>query len=232
MSSAFTDCLFPRPVRFRNRANHPAGIAGGHHARGNVAVDHAAGADHAAAADRHARQNADAGTDPDVVADRYRPRIFQPPAAQSGVKRMPGGIESAVRTDKNVVAENDFCPVKYNAIMVGVKVFADFNVSAVIAPKGGIDFKTASGPAEQPADQRPPFVFPCRRQPVIFKTQFLAAAAFGQQFFVIIGVIQQPLPHFFFFRHGFLPVAFNITDKKNQTTAFALHIFCLNFASK
>ena len=110
MSSAFTDCLFPRPVRFRNRANHPAGIAGGRHARGNVAVDHAAGADHAAAADRHARQNADAGTDPDVVANRYRLRIFQPPAAQSGVKRMPGGIESAVRTDKTLSPKTTFAP--------------------------------------------------------------------------------------------------------------------------
>lgn len=92
-------------------------------------------ADDAVIADGCARQNRSTCANPHVIADGYRLSILHTFHTLLGVDGVLGGGEGTIWRDKNVVAEGYFCPVVYDEIMVGIKVAADVDIIAVVAPK-------------------------------------------------------------------------------------------------
>lgn len=133
---------------------HPAGAAHGHHPVRDVPVHHAARADHRVAADAHAGQHRHRRADPHIVAHRDGVGVLQAPVALPGVQGMARRGKDAVGRDEHIVAEHHLRAVQDDAVVVGIKILADLDVAAVVAPEGRGDAEPLPRAAEQPADQR------------------------------------------------------------------------------
>lgn len=94
---------------------------------------YASGSNGAVVADCHAGEDADVCSDPHVVAHGDGMCIFQSGVAQVGFQWMSGGVESAVGSYENVFSECDGCFIEDDKIYVGVEVFADVDIVAVVA---------------------------------------------------------------------------------------------------
>ena len=83
--------------------------------------------------------------EPYVVAHSNGFGVFQAVGTLFGINGMDGGIEAALRTDEAVASEPDRSAVEDDEIIVGEKVFADFNVESVIAAEARFYEKVFSG---------------------------------------------------------------------------------------
>lgn len=166
-----------------------AGVAYGQRTGWNVSVDNTPGTDDAVVADGDAGQYADLRPDPHVVADGDGAGIFQPAVPLPDVERMAGRIETAVGGDEHMVAEADLGLVQDDAIHVGIEVFADFDVVAVVAEEGLLYQEVFPRFPQQGFQQlRPPPGFR-RRQLVVCVALVFAQLPFGYQLRVVVGVV-------------------------------------------
>lgn len=101
--------------------------------RRNVFHHNTAGSDYAIIADGDAGQNAYIGTNPHITADSYRTGVFETLVPLDGIDRMTCRVKPAIGSDKHVVAEFYRSLVKYHQIMIGIEIFADMDIVAVIA---------------------------------------------------------------------------------------------------
>ena len=118
-----------------------AGVAGGDDVGGDVAGDYAAGSDGGVVADGDTGEDSYVCTDPHVVAHGDGSGVFESGVAEVYFERMPGGVESAVRSYEYVVAECDRGFVKDDEVEVGKEVFSDMYVVAVVTVKRLLDDK-------------------------------------------------------------------------------------------
>lgn len=135
------------PVRLRDRADHPAGVAYGDGVIRDILHDDAPAADHHIAADRNAGHHLHAA-DPHIVADGDGVGVFEPLVAALSVDGVPRRIKAAVRRDKHVIPKPDFGSVENDEIMVGIKILAELDVVAIVAPERRGDGKALAGLAE------------------------------------------------------------------------------------
>lgn len=122
-------------VFFGDLPTDAAGHAGRHHARGEVFGDDASRPDDGIIPDGHARKHDRARAQPYVVAYGHGFRHFHARLSLFRVERVFGGRDAAVRRDEHVVADGHVRPVRYDEVMVRVKIFSDADMAAVIAPK-------------------------------------------------------------------------------------------------
>ncbi len=116
-----------------------AWITYGYRTGRDVFCHYTSGSDHAVVTYGHSRQYRDRCSDPYVVADGYRPGIFQTFVSFNRVNRMTGGVESAVRGYEDIVAECHLGSVKDDEVEIGVEVFAYTYVVAIVAEEGLFD---------------------------------------------------------------------------------------------
>jgi len=112
-----------------------AGHTHGDHIVGNGFCHDAARADYGIVPDRDARKHGGACTNPHVVAYFDRFCDFKARLALLGVDGVFGGGEAAIGGDEYVVAESHLRSVRYDEIVIGIKIIAYGNVIPVIAPK-------------------------------------------------------------------------------------------------
>ena len=122
-------------VSFRNFPENTAGVPGGDGVGRNISGDDASGSNDTVVSDGHSGKNGRTGADPDVAADRDRHGDFQSRLALFRINRMLGGGETAVRSNKHMVAERNLDAVGYNQIVIRIEVVADKDVVSVIAPE-------------------------------------------------------------------------------------------------
>ena len=118
--------------------------------------DHAACADDGSVADADARQNGDVSAEPYVVAHGDGLCVFHARGPFSGVQRMHGGVDAALRPDEAVAAEAHGRAVENHEIVVGKEVLADFDVEAVVAAKAGFYEEILARAAENASEAFPP----------------------------------------------------------------------------
>ena len=122
-------------IRLGDFALYAAGNADGDDIRGNGFRHDTPRADNGIVPDGHTCKHSRTCTNPNIIADGNRFCDFQARFALFGVGRMLGGRKTAIRSDKNVVAEGDLCAVLNHQIVVRIKPIAYRDVVAVIAPK-------------------------------------------------------------------------------------------------
>ena len=122
-------------VFFGDLPTDAAGHAGRHHARGDVFGDDASRPDDGIIPDGHARKHDRARAQPYVVAYGHGFRHFHARLSLFRVERVFGGRDAAVRRDEHVVADGHVRPVRYDEVMVRVKIFSDADMAAVTAVK-------------------------------------------------------------------------------------------------
>ena len=135
-------------VGFGDLTDHAAGISGGNGPFRDAAVDYTACPDDGVGANRDTGKDHGIGTDPDVVADGDVEAVFIECIAGRGMDGMPGGIDAYIRCELAVVADPDHAGVDNSAVVIGEKVFPDFDAVPVITIKGWIH-KSIFGFAEQ-----------------------------------------------------------------------------------
>ena len=86
--------------------------------------------------------------DPYVVSYSDWACIFESFVALGCFERVSGGVESAVGGDEYVVAEGYFCTIEDNEVEVGIEVFANFDVEAVVAVEWLFDEESLSSSTE------------------------------------------------------------------------------------
>lgn len=62
---------------------------------------------------------------------------------------MSGCMEATIRCNKNIIAKFYVCAIKNNGIVIGKKIFSNFNVVSVIAPERSNNTKCTLYSAEQ-----------------------------------------------------------------------------------
>ena len=82
----------------------------------------ATGSDHDVITDCDTGEDDRSGTDPYIVSDRDRVSILQAFVTIGCVQRMPCRINADIGSDESIVADTDFCTVKYNQIDIRIKV--------------------------------------------------------------------------------------------------------------
>lgn len=156
-------------------SQYAAGVADGDDSGGDVARDDRACSYRAVAADADSGENGDIPAEPDIVSDGDGFRPFYVLIAPRGVKRMYGGIETAIRTDVDMVSESDLGFIEDYQIVIGEKEFSHFYIAPVIAMERSVDVQRLAGASQKPAQ---PFIYfraPHRRQGIYLETLLLAA---------------------------------------------------------
>ncbi len=90
----------------------------------------------------------DSCANPHIVAYGNRPSILQPFVALGCIYGMSGGIKATVRGDEYIVAESDRCLIKDHEIEIGIEVFADRYIVAIITIKRLLDEDSPPRPSE------------------------------------------------------------------------------------
>ena len=96
-------------------------------------------ADDSAFANRHTWQHRNAAANPDVVADGNGMRIFQTLISSFCIQRMASRVETYVGRYEYVAANADLGAIQNYQIDIGIEVFSQLDVIAVIAMKGRFD---------------------------------------------------------------------------------------------
>ena len=76
---------------------------------------------------------------PDIVPDGNFFPVFDPGIAGIRMDRMSGCIDRNIRSHLAVVTDFYFCDIQDRTVVIGIKIFPDFNMGAVIAVKRRID---------------------------------------------------------------------------------------------
>ena len=178
-----------------------AGIADSHRVIGDVLHHDAAAADDHIAADGHARHHLHACADPDIVPHRDRVGILKPGVAALEVDGVTSGVETAVRRNKDVIAEFHLSTIKDDQVVVGVEIFAQFDVVAIIAPERRSDIKILPRLAEKFLQDRSLALFVRRAELIILPAQLLGCDALIVQLLVVVCVVHLMGQHLLFFGH-------------------------------
>src|SRR4029079_908206 len=109
----------------------PGRVSRHHHARADVAGDHAAGADQGTVTDGDPGQDDGAAADPDIAADPDRAPEFEALAPCFGVARMIGGVDLHRRPALGAVADRDFDDVENDAVEVEKHALSEPDVVTV-----------------------------------------------------------------------------------------------------
>src|SRR6185312_3309586 len=123
---------------FAKLADDAARVAGGEHARRDVAGDDAAGADHRFGADRYAGADNRAAADPYIRTDRDRLGVFLRPP-QLGVQRMGRRVELHRGAEHREVADRHGADVEDHAVEVEEDAVAEVDVGSIIAEEGRLN---------------------------------------------------------------------------------------------
>lgn len=116
-------------------AKDATGVAGGDDVGGNVFVYNASGADRRAGSDGDTRQYLHSGAYPNVVADGHGTGVFKTFVAQLDIDGMSGTGDADIWSDKDIVADYDFCLVKDGEIKIGKEIVTHLNIVAIIDMK-------------------------------------------------------------------------------------------------
>lgn len=88
-------------------------------------------------------------TNPNVIADGDGFSVFEATDAGGGVGRVGGAQDANSGGAEAVFADADFADVENDEIEVGVEVFSEMNVGAVVAAKVGLDVGAVGDAAEE-----------------------------------------------------------------------------------
>ena len=91
---------------------------------------------------------------------------------------MTGCVQADIGCNEHVVSNGYRCTIQYNQTMIGKKVFADMNITAVIAPEIRQNGKCTIGAAQQLNKQLVALRFPGNRQMIDLPANFLGSYAF------------------------------------------------------
>lgn len=187
-----------RPARLK-RSRGFARVSDGDAIGGDIFDDDASAADDGIVADRHARHDLRAAADPNVVSDCDGGGGFEPPIAQLRVDGVLRGIESANRTDEDVVAEGDGRAVENDGVVIGKEVVSDADIVAVIAPKRRHDEERFSRFGLQKPHDDIALAFDVGgRQLIESKAEIFGGEPISDEF-AAIGIVQFAAEHFLFF---------------------------------
>lgn len=120
-------------------ANDATGIAGSDRPVRNIFCDNTSGADHNVISDVDAWTHDGISAQPDIVPDGNFFSVFEPGIAGIRMDRMSGCIDRNIRSHLAVVTDFYFCDIQDRTVVIGIKIFPDFNMGAVIAVKRRID---------------------------------------------------------------------------------------------
>ena len=139
------------------------------------------------------------GTYPYIVADMNGFGIFQSLVPLLHIQGMTCCIESAVGSNKHVVAKGNGRSVQDDAVHIAVEVFTQVDVIAVVTIERLFDEKVLSGLSQQFTKQLLPFFDTGWQQLVIAKAEVLALCSFCNQFSIIVGIVELAEQTFFLF---------------------------------
>lgn len=192
-------------VRFGDGTDDPAGVAHGHRIAGDVLDHHTAAADDDIIADSHAWHHLYTCAEPDVVSHRDGVGIFKALIAALKVDGVACRVESAVRSDKNIVTEGHVPAVEDDEVVVGIEVFTHTDVIAVITPEGGCDIDVFPHLPEKLVKD---LLLPGSVggvELIVRPAQLFCPGTLCQQFAVIVCIVEHVMQHLFFFGHGKAP---------------------------
>ena len=78
-------------------------------------------------------------TNPAIVADDDRAGGFSAFAPQTRIERVLGGVDADLWTQQAIVTDTYFGSVENDAATVGVEIFANVNVDAIVAIEQRVD---------------------------------------------------------------------------------------------
>ena len=90
------------------------------------------GSNHAFISYCDSRQNTDTGSNPYIIADADWFCIFKSGSTFLSVKWMSCCIESAIRSDKNIVPKYNLCLIENDTIDIHEEIFPDFNIISIV----------------------------------------------------------------------------------------------------
>lgn len=117
-------------------SDRAAGITYGEHGRRDVVNDDRPGTDNGVVADSDSRHDNHVSAKPDIIANGDGQRVFEPSVTLLDIERVSGGVESAVGSNKHVVAKRDPCLVEYYEVGVCEEVLTHFDIEAIVAEEG------------------------------------------------------------------------------------------------
>lgn len=154
-------------------SQYAAGVADGDDSGGDIARDDGPCSYRAVAADADSGEYGDIPAEPDIVSDGDRFRPFYVLIAPFGVKRVYCGVETAIRTDVDMVAESDLGFIEDYQIVIRKEEIPNFDIAPVITMKRGVDVQRLAGTSQKPAQPFIDFHAPHRRQGIYLETLLL-----------------------------------------------------------
>ena len=113
-------------------------------------------------------------------------------------------METAVRRNKDVIAKFHLSTIKDDQVVVGVEIFAQFDVVAIIAPERRSDVEILPRLAKKFLQDRSLALFVRRAELIILPAQLLGCDALIVQLLVVVCVVHLMGQHLFFFGHFFI----------------------------
>lgn len=126
-----------------------ARVANGQGVDWNVLGYYTSGTDDTVVSDGDTGQYADKGTYPYIVAYMNGLGIFQSLIPLLHIQGMACCIESAVGSNKHVVAKGDGRSVQDDAVHIAIEVFTHADIIAIVAIEGLLDEEVLSGLSQQ-----------------------------------------------------------------------------------
>ena len=136
------NCCLLLPVSFVlvcDAADHPAGYARGNDAVGNVLSHHRSGADDYIASNGNTRIDHRIRSHPHIASDGDLLSILQLGIAYFCVNGMSGCIDAYPGTEEHIVADMDLCHINDDAVVIGIKVFSDIGIAAIVTAERRFD---------------------------------------------------------------------------------------------
>ncbi len=198
------------------RAHGFARVPDGDAIGGDIFDDDASAADDGIVADGHARHDLRAAADPHVISDGDWGGGFAPPIAQLRVDGVLSGIESAIRTDEDVVAEGDGRAIENDGVVIGKEVVSEADIIAVIAPKRRHDEERFPRRGLQKPHDDIALAFDVGGGQLIESEAEIFGAEPISDEFAAIGIVQFAAEHFLFFGFCHDDVALNGIIRKSR----------------
>ena len=104
-------------------------------------------------------------------------------------------MEATVWPNEDIIAKDDLCTIENDKVMVGKEILSYLNIISIVAPERGNYGEISLRSPEQPAHQSLLCIVVRWAQMVIIVAEVLGACTFGQQFLVVVGIINQPCQH-------------------------------------